>query len=96
MSLTKADVIEIINRRFANTLQKKKISETIEILLEIMKETLEEGEDVMISGFGKFCVKEKNARKGRNPATGEDMLLPGRHVVTFKCSGTLRDKMNAK
>ena len=96
MSLTKADVIEIINRRFANTLQKKKISETIEILLEIMKETLEEGEDVMISGFGKFCVKEKNARKGRNPATGEDMLLPGRHVVTFKCSGALRDKMNAK
>lgn len=96
MSLTKADVIEIINRRFSNTLQKKKISETIEILLEIMKETLEEGEDVMISGFGKFCVKEKNARKGRNPATGEDMLLPGRHVVTFKCSGTLRDKMNAK
>ena len=52
------------------------------------------GEDVLISGFGKFCVKKKRERRGRNPATGEDMMLEARRVVTFKCSGQLRDKIN--
>jgi integration host factor subunit alpha len=51
-------------------------------------------EDVLISGFGKFCVKEKSERKGRNPATGDEMLLRPRKVVTFRCSGKLRDKIN--
>ena len=55
---------------------------------------LEKNEDVLISGFGKFCVKEKNQRRGRNPATGEDLILRGRRVVTFKCSGKLRKKIN--
>ena len=50
--------------------------------------------DVLISGFGKFCVKEKRERRGRNPATGEDMMLEARKVVTFKCSGQLRDKIS--
>jgi len=59
-----------------------------------MKSTLASGEDVLISGFGKFCVKEKAERKGRNPATGEDMMLAPRRVVAFKCSGKLRDKIN--
>ncbi|MEE8430551.1 MAG: integration host factor subunit alpha [Candidatus Desulfatibia sp.] len=68
--------------------------ETVEILLEIIKKTLESGEDILISGFGKFCVKEKAERRGRNPATGGDMMLPPRKVVTFKCSGKLRDKVN--
>jgi len=55
---------------------------------------LEDGEDVLVSGFGKFCVKEKNKRRGRNPATGEDMMLDSRRVVTFKCSGVLKDRIN--
>jgi len=59
-----------------------------------MKRSLESGEDVMISGFGKFCVKEKKERRGRNPSTGEDMVLEPRKVVTFKCSGNLRDRIN--
>ena len=69
---------------------------SLEIPLEIFKRTLESGEDVMISGFGKLCVKEKKQRRGRNPATGEDMMLEPRRVVTFRCSGQLRDKINGK
>ncbi len=57
--------------------------------------TLESGEDILISGFGKLCVKEKKERKGRNPATGKGLMLGARRVVTFKCSGLLRDKINA-
>jgi integration host factor subunit alpha len=66
----------------------------VESLIEIIKSTLESGEDVLVSGFGKFCVKEKNERKGRNPATDEDLMLPARRVVTFKCSGKLRERLN--
>jgi len=65
----------------------------IETLLELIKSKLVSGEDVLISGFGKFCVKEKRERRGRNPATGEDMMLKARKVVTFKCSGQLREKI---
>ena len=68
--------------------------DTIEHLLEIMKSTLASGEDVMISGFDKFQVNEKAPRKGRNPDTGGEMMLDGRRVVTFKCAGKLRDKLN--
>jgi integration host factor subunit alpha len=64
-------------------------------MLGIIKRTLESGEDVLISGFGRFCVKEKRKRRGRNPAAGDDMMLEPRRVVTFKCSGKLRDKINA-
>ena len=60
----------------------------------IIKDTLVSGEDVLISGFGKFCVKQKAERKGRNPATGEYTMLPARRVVTFKCSGKLRARVN--
>jgi integration host factor subunit alpha len=74
--------------------QKTRSSEIVETLLEIIKSTLESGEDVLISGFGKFSVNEKKARRGRNPSTGEDMMLAPRKVVTFKCSGKLRDKIN--
>ena len=69
---------------------------TKEKLLEIIKSTLESGEDILVSGFGKFCVNEKNKRKGRNPATGEDLMLPSRKVVTFNYSGKLRQRMNKK
>ena len=73
---------------------KKKSVDIVESLLEIIKNTLERKEDVLISGFGKFCVKEKNKRRGRNPATGSDLILRERKVVTFKCSGKLRNKIN--
>ncbi|MFC1887125.1 HU family DNA-binding protein [Thermodesulfobacteriota bacterium] len=61
-----------------------------------MKKSLESGDDSLISGFGKFCVKNKGKRRGRNPATGDDMMLRPRKVVTFKCSGRLRKKINGK
>jgi len=66
----------------------------VDSLLEIIKQTLENGEDILISGFGKFCVKEKRKRRGRNPATEEDLMLDARRVVTFRCSGLLKDKLN--
>ena len=94
MTLTKSQIIEEV--RANNRLTKKQSSETVEALLEIMRETLASGEDVLISGFGKFCVKEKTERKGRNPATGEDMMPAPRKVVTFKCSGKLRERVNGK
>lgn len=92
MTLTKARIVELINEQVG--LPKKNAAEAVELLLEIIKRTLETGEDVLISGFGKFCVKEKRARRGRNPATGEDMMLDKRRVVTFKCSSVLRKKVN--
>jgi integration host factor subunit alpha len=72
-----------------NGFTRKKSTETVEIILEIIKSKLASGEDVLISGFGKFCVMEKRERRGRNPATGENMILAPRRVVTFKCSGKL-------
>lgn len=94
MTLTKAQLIDSIAE--ANGFPRKKASETVETLLELIKSTLESGDDVLISGFGKFCVKQKEERRGRNPATGGDMMLAPRQVVTFKCSGKLRDKINRK
>lgn len=94
MALTKQTIIEKIAEK--NNLKPSEAKDSIETLLEIMKSTLESGEDVMVSGFGKFQVNEKAPRKGRNPATGEDMVLDGRRVVTFKVAGGLRDKVNGE
>jgi len=69
-------------------------TEIVDTLLEIIKGWLENGEDVLVSGFGKFCVKNKAPRRGRNPATGDDLMLEGRRVVTFKPSGKLRKRIN--
>ena len=91
MTLTKNDIVTKI-KDIGFT--KKTAVETVESLLEIMKRTLEDENDVLISGFGKFCVKEKGSRRGRNPATGGDMTLWGRRVVTFRCSGKLRERIN--
>ena len=91
-SLTKADIISALTNHLGFT--RKMATDTTETLLEIIKKTLESGEDVLISGFGKFCVKQKEERRGRNPATGGDMMLVPRKVVTSKCSGKLRDKVN--
>ena len=93
MTLTKAQIIESIQNQTG--FPKNKSSEIVETLLEILKGTLASGEDVLISSFGKFCVREKRERKGRNPATGNAMMLGSRKVVTFKCSGKLRNKINA-
>jgi len=92
MTLTKAQIVDIIHEEIP--FPKNKSTEVIEGLIEIIKRTLENGEDVLVSGFGKFCVKKKRERRGRNPATGSDLILTQRRVVTFKCSGKLREKIN--
>ena len=91
MALTKNTIVTKVHEL---GFTKKKSVDIIETLLEIVKRTLESGDDVLISGFGKFCVKEKGRRRGRNPATGKDLILKERKVVTFKCSGKLRNKIN--
>ena len=93
MAITKANIVETIC--VTNRFSKKQSIETLETLLGIIKQTLENSEDVLVSGFGKFCVRHKKERKGRNPATGEDMMLGPRKVVTFRCSNKLKDKINA-
>ncbi|MFO8084224.1 MAG: integration host factor subunit alpha [Desulfobacterales bacterium] len=92
MALTKADIIEAVQKQIG--LSKKECADLVEHLLESMKKALENDSDILISGFGKFCVNQKKARRGRNPASGEDMILEERRVVTFKCSGKLRERMN--
>ena len=92
MTLTKADIVESIHSQGGFT--KNKSFKLVKTLLETMMRSLESGEDVLISGFGKFCVNGKRERRGRNPATGDDMMLKPRKVVTFKCSRKLRDKIN--
>ena len=91
-TLTKARIVEAVVE--TNGYTQQKAHETIEMLFELIKRSLESGEDVLISGFGKFCVKNKKKRKGRNPAAGEDMMLRPRQVVTFKCSWKLREKIS--
>ena len=92
MTLTKDHIVNSIRGQL--DLPKTKSTELFESILEIIKTTLENGEDVLISGFGKFFVKEKGNRRGRNPQTGEDLTLESRRVVTFRCSPVLRDKVN--
>ena len=93
-NFTKAKIIDAVAER--NGYTRKKSIEIVEILLELINQSLESGEDVLISGFGKFCVKNKKKRKGRNPATGKDLILAPRKVVTFKWSEKLKEKLNTK
>ena len=93
MALTKDQIINEVYWKLA--LRKNQAREVVEQLLEIMKRTLESGEDLLISGFGKFVVKGKRARRGRNPQTREDLQLRARRVVVFKTSGILRKKINS-
>ena len=94
MTLTKD---HLVNSLYNNLdIPKSKSASIIETLLQKIKKTLENKEDVLISGFGKFCVKEKKDRRGRNPSTGEDLTLEARRVVVFKCSGVLREKVNGE
>jgi len=94
MALTKARMIKAIGKR--NGFSKKQSTEIVESLLAIMKKSLASGEDVLISGFGKFCIKDKKQRQGRNPATSDPMMLRPRRIVTFKCSKILRDMVNGE
>jgi integration host factor subunit alpha len=91
MAVTKDDIVARIHEV---GFTKKQAVDLVETLIEIIKGNLEKGEDVLISGFGKFCIKNKHQRRGRNPATGDDLMLRERRVITFKCSGKLRNKIN--
>ena len=91
-ALTKARIVDSVV--VTNGFTPAKARETIEIILELIKQSLENGQDVLISGFGKFCVKKK--RRGRNPASGEEIILAPRKVVAFQCSGKLREKLDRK
>ena len=94
MTLTKDHIINSISNHL--DLPKKTSAALFQSMLETIKKTLENGEDVLISGFGKFLVKEKNERNGRNPATGNNLTLDARRLVTFRCSGNLREKINGR
>ena len=92
MSITKAHLADSIHNQLG--LPKNQSVQALESILEIFKNVLENGEDVLITGFGKFYVKAKRKRRGRNPATGEDLVLGSRRVVGFKCSGKLKERIN--
>jgi integration host factor subunit alpha len=92
MTLTKTGIVEAVAEQ--NGYTNKRSVEIVETLLQIIKSTLESGDDVLISGFGKFCVNEKKERRGRNPATGEAMMMAPKQSISFRCSGKLRDKIN--
>jgi integration host factor subunit alpha len=94
MTLTKVHIANTIHNRLGFT--NVRSAQLVDSLLETIKGILEKAEDVLITGFGKFCVKEKRKRRGRNPQTGEDLMLDSRRLVTFRCSGALRDKINGK
>jgi integration host factor subunit alpha len=94
MTLTKADISESIYNQYG--FSKGKSTQLVESILEFIKAGLESGEDVLLSGFGKFSVTGKDARRGRNPATGNDITLGARRVVTFHCSPVVRAKISAQ
>ncbi len=94
MALNKVNLAESIYNLCGYS--KNKSTRLVESLIEIIKSTLESGEDVMIIRFGKFCVKDKNERRGRNPQTGQDKMLGAKRVVTFRYSQVLKEKINGK
>lgn len=94
MTLTKAQIVEALFAK--NLFTKTGSARIIDTLFELIKRSLQNGEDVLVSGFGKFSVKEKQAHRGRNPQTGKPIRLPSRRVVIYKCSGILQAAMNGK
>ncbi|MFC1532740.1 integration host factor subunit alpha [Thermodesulfobacteriota bacterium] len=94
MTLTKDHLVNSVHNHL--DIPKRKSAALVETILEAIKNRLENNEHVLISGFGKFCVKDKNERRGRNPATGEDLTLGARRVIVFKSSGVLREKVNGR
>jgi integration host factor subunit alpha len=94
MTLTKAQIVQALLAK--NIFTKTESAQIIDTLFELIKQSMQDGEDVLVSGFGKFSVKERRQSIGRNPKTGEPMTLPPGKVVTFKCSGVLRAGMNGE
>ena len=90
--MTKAEIVEQIYEQVG--FSKKESAELVETVFETIKKTLSVGEKVKISGFGNFVVRPKNARKGRNPQTGQEILLEARRVLTFKPSLVLKNILN--
>ena len=93
MTITKETLINKIYNQVG--LSKARSKQVVEALIEIIKRSLENGEDVLISGFGKFMVRNKSARRGRNPQTSEELQLRARRVVSFKLSGVLKRRINS-
>jgi integration host factor subunit alpha len=94
MAMTKAELVSIISEKCSYNTSAS--AEIVEQVFQILKETLEKGETVKISGFGNFSVREKKPRKGRNPKTGEELIISGRRVLTFKPSVKLRKVVNQR
>ena len=94
MALTKADLVDRVYDRVGCS--KKEATELVEAVFEIIKGRLEGGDKVKISGFGNFVVSEKRPRRGRNPQTGEEIVISGRRVMTFKASQVLKAVMNGE
>src|SRR5438445_4506237 len=92
MTMTKADIVERIYEKVG--FSKKEATEVVEAIFELLKERLEQGEKVKVSGFGNFVVNEKRPRKGRNPQTGQEIVISGRRVLTFKASQVLKKTMH--
>jgi integration host factor subunit alpha len=90
--MTKAEIVERVYERVG--FSKKEAADIVELVFDLMKETLEHGEKIKVSGFGNFVVKEKKARRGRNPQTGEEIEIAPRRVLTFRPSQTLKKLLN--
>ena len=94
VTVTKADIVERIYEKVG--FSKKEATEVVESIFELVKARLEQGEKVKISGFGNFVVNTKRPRKGRNPQTGDEIIIVGRKVLTFKASQVLKKTMNGE
>nr|WP_230467188.1 integration host factor subunit alpha [Lujinxingia vulgaris] len=94
MTITKADIVDTVYEKVGIT--KREASDYVDTIFEVMKETLEDGEEIKVSGFGKFEVREKGERVGRNPRTGIEIVIPERRVLRFKVSQVLKDSINGK
>jgi integration host factor subunit alpha len=90
--MTKADIVETVYEKVG--FSRKESAELVDLVFDLMKETLEDGSKIKISGFGNFIVREKRSRKGRNPQTGEEIQISARRVLTFKPSQVLRKAIN--
>lgn len=92
-AMTKSDIVEKVHER-VGSFSKKRSSEVVTLVLDLIKEALEKGDKVKISGFGNFEIRNKEPRKGRNPQTGEEIVISERRVLTFKASQVLKERLN--